>query len=688
MRRSLVPLALLLAAPFANAQFAPAVDGPGPQGDSDNVDFGDVDLDGDWDAAFARGGETFNRQNMLWINQGGEQGATVGTFADETALRFPAAPDATRDLEFADIDADGDLDLYVANHAQITNQGSRWWVNQGGEQGGGLGFYADDTADRWIRLGGPGSSISPALVLPDTFIDWPGDADFADLDNDGDLDLVHASYGGSFSGQTPTRLFLNDGDGRFEEFNPSGFQLTTSQIAQGDPAIWAEGLQAANTTDTTGAFADVTATSLDVEPTDIDGDLDLDLFLGSRQSLPRLFVNRLEENGGSLSFRDESAARFPLDYALNMGNYDQEFGDLDGDGDLDLYGLNWAGFDDRTFLNDGNGFFSFFQDPIPDSGSDDNESDFLDYDSDGDLDVFVANWSGADKLYQNDGSGQLTLVQSIPGFPSITLDADAADIDNDGDQDVVRSHSFGPEQILVNLTDVPDTTGATLPVVEALADAPAATDPRPVRAQVVDNAPYYITWYNRVEAALSVEGFAWGTVPARSSGGQVFRAELPGNLVGSVAYRFRSFDQYENLGVSGEQTYLATAPAPFAVAVGAPTPGAGGAPALHALSVPFAGTDFALGADGFAPGSVVAFYLAADALAAPIVLPGLVDLWIGGPILLERVTAADATGRATTIVGVPPGLAPGFELAAQAFGADLSGPVDYSATAALAITTQ
>ena len=98
---------------------------------SENVDFADVDLDGDWDAVFADGGDSGDDQNRLWINSGGLQGGTEGVFVDETVTRFPSLLDDSRDVEFADIDGDGDADLYVSNTSTITNQTNRWLVNQG-----------------------------------------------------------------------------------------------------------------------------------------------------------------------------------------------------------------------------------------------------------------------------------------------------------------------------------------------------------------------------------------------------------------------------------------------------------------------------------------------------------------------------------------------------------------------------
>src|SRR4030095_15392566 len=64
---------------------------------TEQIDFADVDLDGDWDAALANGGLTHTpKQNQLWVNQGHLQGGAVGFFLDETALRLPPLLDESR----------------------------------------------------------------------------------------------------------------------------------------------------------------------------------------------------------------------------------------------------------------------------------------------------------------------------------------------------------------------------------------------------------------------------------------------------------------------------------------------------------------------------------------------------------------------------------------------------------------
>lgn len=49
---------------------------------SEHVGLAVVDLDGNWDAAFADGGDGAHGQNRLWINLGGLQGGVQGDFAD------------------------------------------------------------------------------------------------------------------------------------------------------------------------------------------------------------------------------------------------------------------------------------------------------------------------------------------------------------------------------------------------------------------------------------------------------------------------------------------------------------------------------------------------------------------------------------------------------------------------------
>jgi len=666
---------LLLLAPAIAFAFASSASGQVfvdklagvPQGSPTNnsstfeVDFGDVDLDGDFDAVFGDG-DSANDQNRIWINFGGLQGSTIGTFRDETNARFPAVLDETRDLDFADIDSDGDLDLHVSNVSSITNQGSRWWVNQGGAQSGSLGYFVDDTAARWVSLGGAGSSIPPGQLVGGTFITWCGDSEFGDLDNDGDLDVVHATYGFSFGGQMPTRIFLNDGDGLFSEFNPSLFQLSGANISNGNPALWAEGLQLANNLDATGANADIATSSLDVDLGDLDGDYDLDLVLGARDEPPRLFANRLAENGGAvLSFRDVTSSHFPVGYSTGMGHYDQEVGDLDNDGDLDILGVNWLFYADNTLRNDGSGVFTTLQ-TLASSGSDDNEGDFIDYDQDGALDVFMTNWSSASRLYRGDGSGLLSFVTS--GLQVTTLpgtDTDTCDLDGDGDTDALQvNNQSNRNQLWNNITTGNDVHAPYIPRHENPGAQVAAVGEIAVRAEVYDNASYYRVWEATTALGITVDGFALPLLPARTSYGQIFRAQAPGHLVGAVDLQWRSTDTAGNTGVSSVASYTSSYIAPIEIAYGTGSADANAiTPTVELLSLAVPGERVWFGITGSPNSTYILAYAAAS--WPTFFLPGI------GNVNIDPFTAnssivggLDANGR-----GVFTSIVPGILLAGQ-----------------------
>ena len=683
----------------------------GPARYTENVDFADIDLDGDWDAAFANGGDLGNLQDRLWINQGGSQGGTIGVFVDETASRYPTLARDGRDVEFVDFDNDGDQDIYVSNTSTNNNQGNSWFVNNGGQQGGSAGFYTDQTTTRWVGLGGAGSSIAPSQLILGSFIDWSCDCDFGDLDNDGDMDLLHSTYGGEFNGLVPTRLFLNNGDGFFSEFNPGGFQLSGSLIANGNPGLWCEGTFNQNTGNTTGAACDIATNTLDIDVGDIDGDFDLDILHGDRSQPTRFFYNLLEEGGGTyqpgnvasdLAFRDVTNFVYPNNWSNGEGHYEQEMADFDGDGDLDLYGLNWqAGgfdFDDCVFDNIGGRFGNFTI--LSNSGTDDNEGDFIDYDNDGDMDLYVANFSGNDRLYRNDG-GNFTFINggngasqsglNSHGLPNHTsLDADACDVDFDGDYDVFSAQdTTKPIVFWENTTNVADTTAAYIPNVEDIGNQTAGiagSDDFPVRAHVYDNAPYYITWYNDVEIEVSVDGTVIDDFDALASGGQVFRAEIPSNLVGNVEYTWSSVDEYGNTGTSASTSYTASTGLTKDVVYGTGTAGASGQGTLGARSLLTAGKPLYLEVD---TNGVATFYVLAISLGsiAPTPIP---DLGIVNIDATQQITAllgvtSFAEGKQVRRFNISDSAPAGFSLFMQAFFLDGLGGDTFSSSAGLEV---
>lgn len=543
----------------------PATGSPQNNTFCENIDFADVDLDGDLDSAQANGGDLGPRQNTIWMNQGP---SNIGVFVDETATRFPVISDASRDIEFVDYDSDGDEDIYVSNTSQNVINTNRFWTNGGL----GSGSFIDETQQRWLDLGvndgaTKRSSIQPGAVLPNGgFIDWSCDCDFADIDNDGDLDLMHSTYGSSFNGEVPSRIFLNDGAGNFFEFNPSGVQLTGTFIPDGTPALWAEGVHQDDTQAFDGSAADIAGTPPDVDFADIDNDLDLDILLGSRNETPRFFMNMLDDNASLPPFRDVTYMVLPQ-YGF-QACYEQEMGDVDNDGDVDLWGINYDGLWDTLQINDGNGFFGPWiqiEDSNPGNASD-SEIDFFDYDNDGDNDAIIAVFRGDDRLYENDGNGNFTNVTATQmptpfAIDETALDIDVADLDNDGDLDMFCAQQYGPGKsgniYYLNVTQIPDTHGPSLYRLEQAPDRSPSLEPTVVRVQVYDNAPYYVTYRNTTWLEVTVDGGPVMTFPMKPSGGQIFRGEIPGTLTGTICYAAYSEDRYGNQGSTAQQCYTA-----------------------------------------------------------------------------------------------------------------------------------
>ncbi len=348
----------------AQLQFRDATPGQMPA-DGDltySAAFGDVDGDGDLDLVLGK----FGHQNRLYLNDG------AGTFRDATAGRMPVDSDFSGSVAFGDVDGDGDLDLGLANSSPA--QQNRLYLNDG------MGHFSDVTA---IRM--PADS------------DGTGSVAFGDVDGDGDLDLVLGIYG-------QDRLYINDGAGTFSDATASRMPVidrTTSAVAVGD----------------------------------VDGDGDLDLAVGNWGQQNGLYLN-----DGTGRFSDATASRMPVD---GDETDSVAFGDADGDGDLDLVIGNTGGRDrNRLYLNDGTGTFSdVTASRMPVNGDISRSVVFGDMDGDGDLDLVLGDGRSGQRvrLYLNDGTGTFSDV-SATRMPAVTdgvLTVAIGDVDGDGDLDLV-----------------------------------------------------------------------------------------------------------------------------------------------------------------------------------------------------------------------------------------------------------
>lgn len=341
-----------------------------------------------------------------------------------------------------DVDGDDLPDLWVGNLGA-----DRLWHNDGD------GSFSDSTAQAGISDG-----------------DWSAAGTFFDAEGDGDLDLYVANYvawspgldkscssPASFAdychpqafAPAPDRLYRNRGDGRFEEV-----------------------AQRAGVVDTTGRG--LGAVALDVE-----GDGDFDLYVANDEGPNFLWTNRGDGHFEETALLSGCALSAAGQTEASMGI---AVGDVDGDLDFDLLVANRSTEGHTLYRNEGEGLWS---DASVESGIKAASlpftgfgAQFLDYDADGRLDLFVANGevqrieaqlvAGAayplaqtHQLFRQEPGGRFRDVSRQAGdpfnHPEVGRGAAFGDVDQDGDPDILLAVNSGPARLLVN--QVGDRTG-------------------------------------------------------------------------------------------------------------------------------------------------------------------------------------------------------------------------------------
>ncbi len=359
-------------------QFADVTEeaGVGDTGFGLGVAAADYDNDGDQDLYVNNYGP-----NVLYRNNGD------GTFTDVTESAGVAGGDFVgAGAVFLDIDADGLLDLYVANYVDFTYDNHVVQGQQGYPEYAGPRDYRP-VPDVLFRNNGDGTFTDVSDPSGIAAHAGSGMGSVAcDFDSDGDTDLfVLNDVSGNF-------LMVNDGKGRFEE---SGLISGTAYNMYGDELG-----------------------SMGVDCADYDNDGLFDFFMTSYQSeLPVLY-----RNSGNGTFEDVTLSSGVGEGAYPFVNWGVGLIDFDNDGLRDAFIANGHlqdeidNYDDSTAYevrnlvqrNVGGGKFENVSDRCGDGLAPKLSSRgaaFDDLDNDGDIDVVVLNSRQRPTIIRNDSPG-------------------------------------------------------------------------------------------------------------------------------------------------------------------------------------------------------------------------------------------------------------------------------------------
>lgn len=403
--------------------------------------FADIDNDGDPDLFVT----TVRHGNRLFENQGG------GRFVDITAPAGVGYTGHSSGAVLFDYDADGLLDLFVTNVGVYTSA----------EQGAG-GFFVGledafrghlhpdraETSILYRNLGGNRfRDVSRQTGLVDR--SWSGDATILDVNDDGRLDLYLPNMQGE------NHLWQNVGGGRFRDVTRSAFPRTP----------W--GAMGVKAFDWNGdGRVDLFVTDMhsdmftNIDPEDVAGEnrkadsagIPADFFTAGKAGL--IFGNALFTNRGGGRFEEASDTAG----VENYWPWGPSAGDLNADGWEDLFIASSMNFPHRYATNtvllnqEGRHFLrsEFLLGIEPRRGGVTEQPWFTLECSGRDRDnrfcrACMRPGVTAPECRHRDAQGRLTMMGTVG-----TRSALIADLDGDGDQDIVTNEFNGPPQILLS----------------------------------------------------------------------------------------------------------------------------------------------------------------------------------------------------------------------------------------------
>ncbi|MDE0089062.1 MAG: CRTAC1 family protein [Candidatus Poribacteria bacterium] len=354
--------------------------------------------------------------------------------------------------------------------------------------------FVDVTLESGIRF--QHSKGVRSSLLPE---DMGSGAGFADIDNDGDLDLYIVNIPGPFS-ETPSKpsshlkktattsanvLYRNNGDGTFTDITDTA---KVGDTGYGMGCVFA----------------------------DFNGDGNVDLYVTNYGE------NVLYQNNGNGTFTDVTKI---AGVGCPLWSTGTAFADYDGDNDLDLYVCNYVKYDLKKFeqqkeeslqsgkfvpnalnptafepqdnvfyRNNGDGTFTDITDEagVAAPGGRSMQAIFSDFDNDNDMDLYVANDTSENDIFRNEGNGTFTDVSADSWAADFrgSMGLAAGDYDADGDIDLFISHWIDQEYVLYS---------------NLLQESEAIENSNPKRIRFVDEA------YSAMLAEVTLKEIGWGT---------------------------------------------------------------------------------------------------------------------------------------------------------------------------------
>ena len=307
---------------------------------------------------------------------------------------------------FADYDNDGWVDLYLTKGNDV--DGSSF-----------LNYLFKNNSGSFVK-----QNISGVTDINLT----SGTASWADIDNDGDIDLYVAGAQNGFGGTKPhNNLFLNDGNGSFVD-------------KTGNSAV--------------GALVTDNEDSRHVGWGDYNNDGFPDIFVDNGKIAfgPAKNQNSFYSNDGDGSFTKKNTSN--IGDIVSTDNQYKTFGsgfgwtDFNNDGYLDIFNCSGGGQDNTLWQN--NPSTGKFDDVTPSvmrpTQTSFISSSWVDYDNDGDMDLYACNMIDGsihhNFLFQNNSTTSTVSFTEMSGVGTLVTDdyetsgSAWGDVDNDGDLDV------------------------------------------------------------------------------------------------------------------------------------------------------------------------------------------------------------------------------------------------------------